>query len=94
MGKELLEHCKEAGCIHISYGLESASNKILKSMRKHISVEQIESALDQTYETGIAIRGNFIFGDKEETLDTVEETLQWWARHYKYQISILNIFRF
>ncbi len=86
--KELLAHCKEAGCIHISYGLESASNKILKSMRKHISVEQIETALDQTYETGIAIRGNFIFGDKEETLDTVRETLEWWARHYKYQISL------
>ncbi|MBW1781647.1 MAG: radical SAM protein [Deltaproteobacteria bacterium] len=86
--KALLEHCKEAGCIHISYGLESASNKILKSMRKHISVEQIESALDQTYETGIAIRGNFIFGDKEETLDTVQETMEWWARHYKYQISL------
>jgi len=83
-----LNLARESGCTCISYGLESASNRILKSMKKIITVKQIEKALKLTYYYGLGIRGNFIFGDEEETLETAFETLNWWAKNKRYQISL------
>ena len=86
--EEMIDMLKEAGCFTISYGLESASNTILKSMKKHIKLSQIEKALKLTYEAKIGIQGNFIFGDRAETQETANKTLQWWLRHREYQINL------
>lgn len=51
---DLLHKMRESGCQLICYGLESADDDILKSMRKGIKVEQIRNALDMTYEAGIS----------------------------------------
>ena len=48
--KELLQTMRDAGCLSISYGLESFSPAVLKNMRKHISLADIENALKLTYE--------------------------------------------
>lgn len=85
---ELLETLRAAGCFYISFGLESISPSILASMRKRITREQIEAALDMTYRAGIGIQGNFIFGDPNETWDTFNETIDWWKRHRHYQINL------
>lgn len=58
---------KAAGLFYISYGLESASEPILKSMRKKITVPMIDRALEATRECGIGIQGNFLYGDPAET---------------------------
>jgi len=86
--ESILRLAKESGCTYISYGLESACNKILKSMKKIITVKQIEKALHLTHECGIGTRGNFIFGDEKETLETAFETLRWWANNKKYTIAL------
>lgn len=79
---------KEAGCIFISYGIESASDAVLKSMRKNSTVAQIENALELTRQAGIQIQGNFIFGDSAETDETVAETFQWWLNNRQYMINL------
>ncbi|MBM7866703.1 radical SAM protein [Heliobacterium gestii] len=86
--EELLELLKKSGCVCISYGIESASNKVLQSMKKKITVEKIEKALELTYQKGIGIQGNFIFGDPAEDEETVSETLDWWLQHQKYRINL------
>ena len=68
--------------------MESASDVVLKSMEKNITVAQIEKALAITYQAQIQIQGNFIFGDKAETWETANQTLQWWLHHREYQINI------
>jgi radical SAM superfamily enzyme YgiQ (UPF0313 family) len=88
---ELIALLKDAGCIYISYGLESASPTILKSMRKKITVKQIENALEITKNHDILIQGNFIFGDRAETLETIVETLNWWFRHREYRINLSHL---
>lgn len=87
----MLAMIKDAGCYFIGYGLESAHDGILKSMRKRITTAQIEAALEATWDQGIGILGNFIFGDKEETIETVQHTMDWWDRHRKYQINLSYI---
>jgi len=89
--KDLIDLLKYSGCHLISYGIESADNTVLKSMRKHITVEQIENALRLTREANIEIGGNFIFGDIEETWETANKTLEWWKNHREYLINLTHI---
>jgi len=91
INEKLLKSMKEAGCFNISYGLESINVKVLKNMRKKITKEEIERALELTYQCGIGIQGNFIFGDEKEDMNTFSETLNWWRSHRKYQINLAFI---
>ena len=86
--EEMLRMMKEAGCFLISYGFESTSDIVLKSMNKHISKTQIERALYLTREAVIGIQGYFIFGDPAETSQTAYETLDFWERHRDYHITM------
>ena len=86
----LLRQMREAGCNLICYGLESGDDSILRSMRKGIRVEQIERALDLSYEAGISTEAsNFIFGDINETTETVANTVAlWWRYNKKTHINL------
>lgn len=88
VNQEVLNLCKESGCTIISYGIESVNNHVLKSLKKHITVEQIESTLEMTYKAGLGNKGNLIFGDKEDTIETVNEGLKWWQKNKRYQINL------
>ena len=91
---EMLPLLKESNCITMGFGLESADNRILKSMRKGITLQQIETTLKMVHEAGISISGGFIFGDIEETLETANNTLRWWEEHPEYGTSLRLITAF
>ncbi len=84
--RETLSMMKEAGCFFISYGLESASDIILQSMNKHITIAQVKEALQSTREAGIAFQGNFLFSDPAENRETFNQTVEWWKNHREYHI--------
>lgn len=86
--EETLIKLKESGLYYISYGLESASDEVLKSMKKKIKISKIEQALFLTKKHHIGIQGNFIFGDSAETKETYTETINWWEKHKEYQINL------
>lgn len=73
---ELLMLMKQAGCVWISYGFESGSDTILSSMQKKISASEIKIATELTRQAQIAIQANFLFGDPDETVETVHETVE------------------
>lgn len=85
---ELLPILKESGLEVMFFGIESADNRILKSMQKGITIEQIENALKMVYEAGIPSYGCFIFGDIEETVETAQNTLNWWKKHMEYALHL------
>ena len=89
---EMIRLLKNSGCLYISYGLESADNTVLKSMRKNITIEQIERALSICKEEDMNAMGTFIFGDLAETTETMNRTLDWWKAHPEYTIE-LNFIR-
>src|SRR5208283_2881358 len=70
----------------------SASDTILGSMKKHTTIALIEKTLEMTYKAGIGIQGNFIYGDKVETRETVETSFDWWVRQRKY-LATMNLLR-
>ncbi len=91
LDKEFLKTMKDAGCYMVSYGFESYSPVVLKSMKKQITPSQIDKAIKLTLEQKISIVGNFIFGDKAETVQTANETLDYWKANHHYGIMFAFI---
>jgi radical SAM superfamily enzyme YgiQ (UPF0313 family) len=61
--------------VWIGYGIESGSQKILDAMNKKATVEQAKKAIANTRAAGIYPNTTFIFGYPGETLETIQETV-------------------
>ena len=81
INQELVDLLKDTRCRYVFVGVESASDVVLRSMRKGITLKQIEAALDMLKEAGIHSRSGVIFGDTAETYDTALFTLDWYKQH-------------
>lgn len=86
--EEMLAMMYDAGCDSISYGFESYSPVVLKSMRKPITPQQIDNAFNWTLKHNVGIQANFIFGDVAETKETAKETLDYWKKNCKGQVGL------
>ena len=73
---EMLKIMRKAGCKMIRYGIESASPKVLASIRKGITIEQMKKAFRLTQKHGILALGGFMFGFLTDTKETIEATIQ------------------
>lgn len=72
---ELLKKMKKAGCYFISYGCEAGNEKVLKAIKKGISLKQVRDAVNWANAAGINNSVNFIIGHKEETYRDALDTL-------------------
>jgi anaerobic magnesium-protoporphyrin IX monomethyl ester cyclase len=75
VSEEVLYWMRKAGCIQISYGVESGSEKIRNFLLKNISSEKIQSAFTLTQKYGIMARAYFIYGAPRESRQTIQETI-------------------
>ena len=89
--EELVGIIKDSTCKAMYFGVESADNNVLKSMRKNITIEQTERALAMVHEANIPFLGNLIFGDVEETFESASKTIDWWENHRAYYLDMYFI---
>ncbi len=66
---------RQAGCVQISYGVESGSDTIRRVFNKKITAAQIEHAFALTTRYGILARAYFIYGAPGENADTIQATI-------------------
>jgi len=66
---------RKAGCIQISFGVESGSPEIRRRLNKKISEQKIREAFRLTQRYGIMARAYFIYGCPGETRETIQETV-------------------
>ncbi len=71
----VLDRMAEVGCVWIGYGIESGSQKILDAMNKKAKVEQAKTAIKNTIKAGIYPNTTLIFGFPGETIETIQETV-------------------
>ncbi|MFH0870501.1 MAG: radical SAM protein [archaeon] len=76
MTPALAEKMKRAGCNHLSIGIESASNNVLREMRKPSTVADIKKFIRIIRKAGITIGSNMIIGHPVESREDFEETLR------------------
>jgi radical SAM superfamily enzyme YgiQ (UPF0313 family) len=77
---EMLARMKEAGCATMAFGIESANEEILKTVRKGITIPKTIEAVQMCVEAGIDPHCSFILGLPGETPDTLAETLAFCAK--------------
>lgn len=75
VSEEMLYWMRKAGCIQISYGVESGSDKIRNALNKNIKTSDIMNAFALTSKYGILSRAYFIYGNPGETRETIRETI-------------------
>lgn len=84
MTHQLLQKMKKAGCIEIEYGMESASNKVLKTMRKPHTSKLMSDVLRWTKESEIMTMTYWIVGFPDEDDADFSETLKFVKNHSSY----------
>ncbi len=95
INQELVDLLKNTRCRYIFVGVESAVDEILKSMHKGISVAQIEDALEMLNKAGLNSRSGVIMGDTMETVETAEQTIEWFMNnHDRYRMFLDMIIAF
>ena len=77
---EVLKRMRQAGCQAVSFGIESGDPGILKTIRKGITLAQVEAAVAMCHEAGLMPHGSFILGLPGETPETIERTLAFGRR--------------
>ncbi len=75
VNEEMLCWMRKAGCIQISYGVESGSEKIRAMLNKDIKTDDIKRAFAMTIGYGILARAYFIYGSPGENGKTIQETI-------------------
>ena len=88
LDEEMLAYMRRAGCIQISFGVESGSEKIRKTLGKPVAEERIVEAFDMTRSLGILPRAYFIYGSPGETGETIQESVA--LMHRIQPLSIIS----
>tara|TARA_Y100000310_G_scaffold291828_1_gene320067 strand:- start:2637 stop:3851 length:1215 start_codon:yes stop_codon:yes gene_type:complete len=88
--QEMANVLRDSGCIHVSFGVESGSIKILKAMNKKQTPRNIINAITYAKNAGIKVRGYLIVGFSGETWDTVQETVDLMKQYPPDEILIFS----
>jgi radical SAM superfamily enzyme YgiQ (UPF0313 family) len=83
----VLVKMKAAGCSAVSFGIESANPQILETIKKGITLKQVEDAVDMCRRAGIMPFASFILGLPGETPQTIKETMEFGNRLKKLGLS-------
>lgn len=73
--REVLTAMRSAGCIGISYGVESGVDEILRNIKKGATTQQAREAVRHTKEAGIEVLVHVVLGLPGETPETIERTV-------------------
>lgn len=73
---ELLGLMKRAGCRLIHFGVEAASDEILRNVDKEITVKEIEEGMAKVHAAGIESACFFLFGFPESTREDIENIVR------------------
>ena len=74
---ELCQQLADSGCIAISGGLEVASDRLLKLMKKGVSVEQVARVTKGFSDAGILVHAYLMYGFPTQTLQDTVDALEY-----------------
>lgn len=74
--RPMLDLMKKAGCVRINFGVESGSPKILKLIKKNITLEQVFKAVNDSVAAGMEVTTNFMVNLPYETDEDTQMTIK------------------
>jgi radical SAM superfamily enzyme YgiQ (UPF0313 family) len=72
--EELLRLLKQAGCLLVSFGAESADPGLMARHKAGVTLEAVRCTVEQVHAAGLRAKGLFIFGLPGETPETFQRT--------------------
>jgi magnesium-protoporphyrin IX monomethyl ester (oxidative) cyclase len=92
--REILTPMKEVGFRQLGVGVESASNEILRTIRKDTSIEKIERGLSIACELGYEVTLLFVIGTPGETLADVQKSIDFALKYPVMKAFFFNLIPF
>lgn len=86
--EDMLDWMVRAGCYCISFGVESASESVLKAIKKKTTPEQIAQAFTLTKQTGMKTKMLLMVGNPGENDHTVRDTVKMIERVHPDFVSV------
>lgn len=88
--KELFDWMERAGFISIGFGLETGSERLMKSIHKNVTQDDVVRAFEMLKDSKMSITTFLMVGFPGETFETVEETVRFVKRlqrikYYEFQ---------
>lgn len=74
--RALLAKMRQAGFRFISFGVEAGNNKVLQTLQKGETIEQIRQAISDACDLGLEVTLFFIVGSPGETREDVEDSIR------------------
>lgn len=78
--EELMTKMKKAGTFLVAFGVETASPRMMRTIRKGLDLRKVEYAVDLAVKKGMWAWGYFLLGLPDETREEMEETIAYACR--------------
>ena len=88
LDRELVELMRNAGCVAVSLGCDSCSERMLKVLRKGFSKDQLRVAAELLEEMGINYIISLLIGAPGEDRQTVEESIEFLSRRSPMMVDL------
>ncbi|MBP7653110.1 radical SAM protein [Candidatus Dependentiae bacterium] len=88
--EELIKPASEAGMIMLSFGMESANQRIINLMNKGFEADTAQKLLDICYDNGVLVELNIILGFPSETKKEISDTVEFLVKNAE-KIGILRL---
>ncbi|MCZ7584394.1 MAG: B12-binding domain-containing radical SAM protein [Deltaproteobacteria bacterium] len=72
---ELLRAMARAGCTRVNFGIESAEDRVLKTLKKKLDLSMVVESMRLAKEAGMDTRGTAMIGNPGDTRETIRKTV-------------------
>lgn len=79
--EQIVKLMRDSGCVLISYGFESGSQRILDSMKKKQTIAEMEKTVAISRKYGLPVPASFIIGMPGEDEESCQETVDFCIRN-------------
>ena len=85
---------KSCGCVELSFGIESADNKVLKILHKGTTTQDNTIAVENAVKAGINVRALMMMGTPGETQETLKLNIDWIQSHPEITVCMCMFYPF
>jgi radical SAM superfamily enzyme YgiQ (UPF0313 family) len=78
---DTLKRAKAAGLTRISFGLETASQRLLDDMKKGTTVARLDQFVNDVRRAGISLRATMFIGYRDENAEDLRQTVQFLTKN-------------
>ncbi|KKU13891.1 MAG: Radical SAM domain protein [Parcubacteria group bacterium GW2011_GWC2_45_7] len=75
MTDELMHLMRKAGTYKLTYGIETATPRLQREVKKNLDINQLRDRITKTAQTGIIVGGYLMLGFPTETRDEMQQTI-------------------